>query len=59
MVIEVAEGEKGAKMNQMVLQMEGNPFVVMDNGLFLISCGLLVEGHYRVHPDKLLQRLLL
>jgi len=59
MVVEVAEGEKEAKMNQMVLQMEGNPFVVVDDDLFLVSCGLLVEGHYRVHPDKLLQRLLL
>jgi len=59
MVVEVAEGEKGAKINQMVLQMEGNLFVVVDDDLFLISCGLLVEGHYRVHPDKLLQRLLL
>jgi len=59
MVVEVAEGEKGAKMNQMVLQMEGNLFVVVDDDLFLVSCGLLVKGHYRVHPDKLLQMLLL
>jgi len=39
MVVEVAEGEKGAKMNQMALQMEENPFVVVDDDLFLISCG--------------------
>ena len=39
MVVEVAEGEKGAKINQMVLQMEGNLFVVLDDDLFLVSCG--------------------
>jgi len=58
MVVEVIEKEKGAKTNQMVRQMEGNPFIVVDEDLFLVSCGLLVEGYCRVHQNKLLQRLL-
>jgi len=45
-------------MNQMVRQMEGNPFVVMDDDLFLVSCRLSVEGYCQVHQNKLLQRLL-
>jgi len=39
MVVEVVEGEKGVKMNHMVLQMEENPSVVMDDYLVLVSCG--------------------
>jgi len=58
MVVKVIEGEKGAKTNQMVWQMEGNQFVVMDDDLFLVSCGLSVEGYCQVHKNKLLQRLL-
>jgi len=44
MVVEVVEEEKGAKMNQMVRQMEENLFVDMDNDFFLVSCGLLQGG---------------
>ena len=39
MVVEVVEGKKGVKMNQMVLQMEENPSIVMDDYLALVSCG--------------------
>jgi len=38
MVVEVVEEEKGVKMNQTVRQMEGNPFIVVDDDLFLVSC---------------------
>jgi len=40
MVVEVVKGEKGVKTNQMIWQKEGNLFVVMDDDLFLVSCGL-------------------
>jgi len=59
MVVKVIEGEKGAKTNQMVQQMEENLFVDLDDDLFLVSCGLLVEGYCQVHQNKLPQRLLL
>jgi len=39
MVVEVVKGEKGVKMNQMVLQMEENLSIVVDNYLALVSCG--------------------
>jgi len=58
MVVEVVEEEKGAKTSQMVWQMEENPLVDMDDNLFLVSCGLLVEGYCRVHQNELPQRLL-
>jgi len=57
MVVEVVEEEKGVKTSQMVWQMEENLFVDVDNNLFLLSCGLLVEGYCQVHQNKLLQRL--
>ena len=58
MVVEVVGEEKGAKTSQMVRQMEENPFVDVDDNLFLVSCGLLVEGYCQVHQNKLPQRLL-